>query len=123
MWNNINKFGKDSGKGKPDHAVLDDELCFYNIIREEIKIINPDVCLFLTGPNYDGYIKRKFTAVQFCRLSSFDSRQVAKIESVDLPINTYRTYHPGYGNRISELYDKILEAIVDDCTVNPLWKR
>lgn len=123
VWNNINKFGKNSGKGKPDQAVLADELCFYNIIREEIKILNPDVCLFLTGPDYDDYIKRKFTAVQFCRLSSFGSRQVAKLESVDLPINTYRTYHPGYGNRIFDLYNKILKAIVEDCTVNPLWRR
>lgn len=33
VWLNVNKFGKDSGVGKPDQAVLDDEVRYFNVLR------------------------------------------------------------------------------------------
>ena len=32
----------------------------FSIAKEEVEILKPDVILFLTGPNYDQYIKDKF---------------------------------------------------------------
>ena len=53
VWMNINKFGKDCGSGKPNQEVLYDEVKFYNFLADELVVLKPNVCLFLTGPNYD----------------------------------------------------------------------
>lgn len=43
IWMNVNKFGKDTGKGKPEQVVLDDEVRYYNLLIEELEILHPDV--------------------------------------------------------------------------------
>ena len=112
---NVNKFGSDSGVGKPEQAVLDDEVKYYNLLVEELAILKPDVCLFLTGPNYDQDIARKLPDVEFHSLGEFGEREAVRLSSRYLPRHSYRTYHPGYGNRISETYQRILNAILSDC--------
>lgn len=132
VWMNVNKFGSGSGVGKPElvefrqcrhveqqavhaQAVLDDEVKYYNLLVEELAILKLDVCLFLTGPNYDQDIARKLPDVEFHSLCEFGEREAARLHSRYLPRHSYRTYHPGYGNRISETYQRILNAILDEC--------
>lgn len=115
VWMNVNKFGKDSGPGKPDQAVLDNEVRHYNLLAEELAILKPDVCLFFTGPNYDGDIRQKLPDVEFHEFGGYGNREVARLNSKYLPKHSFRTYHPGYGNRISETYRGMLSAILDDC--------
>ena len=45
-------------------------------------------------------------------------REVAQIKSKYLPEHSYRTYHPGYGNRYSEGYHKVFESIVERINSN-----
>ena len=115
VWLNINKFGKDSDAGRPEQAVLDNEVKFYNLLADELSILKPNVCLFFTGPDYDQDITRKLPDVTFREFGGFELKKVAQLCSRNLPHHSYRTYHPGYGNRNSETYRKILNAILEDC--------
>lgn len=123
VWLNVNKFGKDHDEddeskaavGKPDQSVLDAEVRHYNLLAEELAILKPDVCLFLTGPNYDGDIQRKLPDVAFHEFGGYGKREAVRLTSAHLPRHSYRTYHPGYGNRISDTYRAILRAILEDC--------
>lgn len=113
IWCNINKFGVD-GCGRADSIVTDSENNYFNLLSEELAILRPDVCLFLTGPKYDNDIRDKLCDVQFEKFKDFDIRKVAKLKSSFLPNKSYRTYHPGYGNRHTPEYESIMSAIIDD---------
>ena len=113
VWLNINKFCGGEG-GRPEQEVLDNEVRFYNLLSEELSVLKPDVCLFLTGPDYDEDITRKLPDVTFEEVGGFEKRKVARLCSKQLPRHSYRTYHPGYGNRHSE-YQAFLDAIMLEC--------
>lgn len=113
IWCNINKFGFD-GRGRANPIVTDSENCYFNLLSEELAILKPDICLFLTGPSYDNDIKYKLCDVRFEEFKKFGIRKVAKLKSSFLPNKSYRIYHPGYGNRIKPVYESILSAIIDD---------
>lgn len=115
IWMNVNKFGRNTGKGKPEQVVLDDEVHYYNLLAEELEILQPDVCLFFTGPNYDEDIRLKISDIEYHEFAGYSVRNVARLRSKHLPKHSYRTHHPGYGNRISETYIGILNAILQDC--------
>ena len=38
---------------------------YFNVISDEIDILKPEVCIFLTGPSYDNNIRLKFPDVEF----------------------------------------------------------
>ena len=118
VWNNILKFGKECDKGRPVQDVTDRENNYFNVIANEINILTPDVCLFLTGPYYDNDIKAKFDDAEFIEFDDYPIRVVAQIKSKYLPEHSYRTYHPGYGNRYSEWYHKVFESIVERINSN-----
>ncbi len=120
VWNNILKFGKEeydqklekgNFKGRPDINVTRLENKYFNVISDEISILKPEVCIFLTGPNYDNDIKAKFPDVEFMSIEDYPKREFAQLKSSKLPIHSYRTYHPGYGNRYKDWYSKIFEFI------------
>lgn len=107
IWNNVNKFGID-GIGRPHPDVLSEEVQHYNIIPREIEILSPDVCIFLSGPRYDWDLKRKMPDVKFEAFEDYPVNEAARLISSCLPENSFRTYHPGYGNRYSEWYMELL---------------
>ena len=118
IWMNINKFGKPLEPGAPDQRVLDAEVKHYNIIAEELSIFKPDVCLFFTGPNYDSDIQRKISDVSFHKMGDYNLNQLARLSSAHLPMRSYRTYHPGYGYRINDVYKGILGVILEECKLS-----
>lgn len=69
IWNNINKVGKKKGTGVKDN-IRDIERSYFNVIAEEIKLLQPDLLIFFTGPNRDGDIKHN--------LSEFDIKMNIK---------------------------------------------
>lgn len=111
VWNNILKYGRNDGKGAPDEVVTALENSKFNVIKEEIAILKPDVCIFLTGPNYDNKIVTKFPDVEMRQFNSYPEREVARLESVSLPMHSYRTYHPGFGQRNFDWYTEVFESI------------
>ena len=112
VWNNILKFGKECGSGNPSDHVIAAEMKYLNIIADEVKILQPDVCVFLTGPNYDSDIKNKFPDVEFLPVEGFEPNWLVQVKSEYLPKTSFRTYHPQYGNTKNDIYRTVLEKIV-----------
>lgn len=113
IWSNVNKFGVD-GAGKPDQRVLDNENAHFNLMAKEIEILKPDICIFFSGPNYDGDIKAKLNDLEVLQFGDYPIKEAACLKSSHLPAHSYRTYHPGYGNRYKDWYLDLLDKIVLD---------
>ena len=114
-WVNLKEFSFETSSKKPLNEkaqnIIDNE---YNILEEEIKIINPDIVLFLTGPNYDYYIKAQLNGVEFKTVENYNIRQFARVEHKSLPKNSFRIYHPVYLRRRS-LENNYLEKLKKEC--------
>lgn len=114
-WVNLKEFSFETSSKKSLNEkaqnIIDNE---YNILEEEIKIINPDIVLFLTGPNYDYYIKAQLNGVEFKTVENYHIRQFARVEHKSLPKNSFRIYHPVYLRRRS-LENNYLEKLKKEC--------
>lgn len=64
VWNNILKFGKECEKSSSEFYAIELGNMYFNVITDEMSILNSDVCIFLTGPSYDAKIKSKFPDVE-----------------------------------------------------------
>lgn len=113
LWNNVVKIGK-CGKGFPQE-INDITNKHFNIIPEEIRILQPDIILFISGPNYDQEINKIFGECKTKEIGSFSKRQLCKMEFDKIPISI-RTYHPNYlwRNGIDEFFN----AIIDEIEIN-----
>jgi len=96
-WTNISKFDLDGGRSYGEYetaiATLD------NLLAIEINIIKPKVCLFFSGPSFDGRIKNIFPDIEFVAVAGHTSRQLSQLKHPDLPVLTFRSYHPNYLRR------------------------
>ena len=114
-WVNLKEFSFETSSKKPLNEkaqnIIDNE---YNILEEEIKIINPDIVLFLTGPYYDYYIEKQLKGVEFKTVENYGIRQFARVEHEALPKNSFRIYHPVYLRRRS-LENNYLEKLKKEC--------
>jgi hypothetical protein len=64
------------------------------LLRDELKALKPSACIFLTGPDYDFIIKDAFPGIRCNQIGAPPERELARLVHDDLPINSYRTYHP-----------------------------
>jgi hypothetical protein len=113
VWNNIYKIGnRERNKNRPNKVIRELENIHFDVIQEEISILKPDVILFLTGPNYDARVNKKFEITGYHSISNQETRKLAKI-SISVEMLAYRTYHPGYLRRQSKL-DEYLKHIIAD---------
>ena len=114
-WVNLREFSFDEAPktslGKEAQSIIDNE---FNILEEEIKIINPDIVLFLTGPTYDYYIKNQLKGVEFKTVENYQIGQFARVEHKSLPDNSFRIYHPRYLKRRG-IYNKYLNVLKKEC--------
>lgn len=114
-WVNLREFSFNEAPktslGKEAQSIIDNE---FNILEEEIKIINPDIVLFLTGPNYDYYIKNQLKGVEFKTVENYQIGQFARVEHKSLPDNSFRIYHPLY-LRYRKLENEYLERLKKEC--------
>jgi len=113
LWNNVNKFGNVDSKGRSEEMVTELENKYFNVLADELEVIKPDVCVFFTGPNYDEDIKAKLPDVEFLPIEGYETRWFSRLKSKYLPINSFRTYHPGYGNREYDWYQGVMDKIAD----------
>lgn len=112
LWSNVLKFGR-SGKGRPDEIVTDAEMLYFNVLRNEIEIVKPDVVIFFSGPNYDYDLGLRIEDISFQQVdTNFEIRQLAKVQSKYLPAKSYRTYHPNYLRKSGN--EGILEIIIQE---------
>ncbi len=112
VWNDIIKIGKSNAKGTPPDYIYQVEQSKFNVIKNEIEILKPDLVLFLCGHGYDSYIRNNFEILGLTGIEPFNSNQLAsmKIEGINL---CFRTYHPGYlwRNDIDKYYHAIIENL------------
>lgn len=93
-WTNISKFDHNNGRASGDVAVSISKMDW--ILREEIRILEPSICLFYTGPAFDGRIRELFPNVEYVEVEGFDERRLVQLEHPSLPKHSYRSYHPNY---------------------------
>lgn len=92
IWTEIDKM--DMGGGRADVHTSNLIYNAFPVLRHELKIANPDVIIFFTGPTYDDRIKSIFGGVQYNNIGDIPLRHFARLAHRELPEKTYRTYHP-----------------------------
>ena len=105
-WTNINKF--DLNSGKPYGEYEEEIRKVDDLLINEIKILNPDICVFFTGPSFDGRIKSIFDGMLFEKIENWNSRELARISHSHLPKLSFRTHHPK-SLRIRHIEDRFIE--------------
>jgi len=95
-WNNVVKVGFAGKKGAPPDEICDLVMEQFDVIAEEVRILEPDIVLFLTGPCYDESIVDAFSGATFEETGERPLRQLARVLARGLPPNSFRTYHPKY---------------------------
>ena len=116
-WTNISKFDLDSGRpyGEYETAIskLDD------ILISEINIIQPNFCMFFTGPSFDQRLRTIFQDIEFIELPNWSIRQFCQLKHPDLPENSFRSYHPK-SLRLRYLEDDFIDYITNGTKKNAL---
>jgi hypothetical protein len=108
VWNNILKVGRAENIGKPLPEIVALQQKYFPVIKAEIEILQPDVVVIFTGPNYDEHIKYEFPGAEFIKIQELKEREICAINSKYLPARTFRTYHPGYLVRgRQQLFEKL----------------
>jgi hypothetical protein len=69
------------------------------LLLAEISILDPHICIFFTGPNYDSILSGTFENCKFIACDGYKERQLARLAHPVLPAMSYRTYHPSSLNR------------------------
>jgi hypothetical protein len=93
-WSNLNRFDQD--KNPPTGAVLDAMPSLDFLLREEIQITLPDVCLFYTNRKYDYRLEALYPGVQYSAIEELPNSHFVKLTHPDLPRLTLRTPHPTF---------------------------
>lgn len=111
--NNVIKIGRAWNSGSPPESVIEWQAHWFEVIREELRILSPDVVIFLSGPYYDRHIERIFGGSRFEPLNNRPARQLARVVANGLPRHSFRTYHPNYGyrNDFYPIRDEIMRHI------------
>lgn len=90
IWNNINKIGR-IGKGNvPEIDRL--QFQYFSVIKNEIRILNPKVFIFLTGHDYDHYIRQNIG--EFKQQNISDCLYELNFTGEYSNIKAYKTFHP-----------------------------
>ena len=110
LWTNLIKF-VDAGQNRILWKSYKDEAIELqkDILVTELRLTKPDVCIFVTGPDYDEILELYYPGIQFQALSS-PVREFAKLKHKDLPNRSYRCYHPKY-LRIGGHWDKTIDTL------------
>lgn len=118
LWNNVSKIGcggTDFGKScrKPTAEIRKIERQYFNVVADEVKILNPDIIIFLTGFNADSEIKDKFALAD-------DAFHPVKngvfLDRIEIPGVKYaaRTIHPSHqsNENLKQHYDALVDDII-----------
>lgn len=117
LWTNIFRMSLDGGsviKGGTIEEIQRIREATSGLLRNEIKILKPDVVIFFTGPDYNDTLYSEFNDMELYDFHGNDLSRTAWIGHSYLPAISLRTYHPGYLNRGHwELIDIIERALVE----------
>ena len=91
-WSNLNRYDYDGGAPTSEFAVKLSVLDY--LLREEVQIIKPDICLFYTNRKYDNRLRAQYEGLSFEEVSGLPFNHFCRLVHPDLPIHSYRTPHP-----------------------------
>ena len=106
-WLNINRFDQAGGVPSDENKGVLSKLDY--LLIKELKIISPDVVIFLTGPRYDSRLFKMLPSSTQA-VDGFNERQLCRLIFDVLPASIFRTYHPNYLRR-SGLEASVIQAI------------
>lgn len=112
VWNNVVKIGKSKDKGFPGHNLYQIENSQFNVLKEEINILKPNIIIFFSGYRYDQYIFDKFGKLESIQISGFQKHQLCEFKIPNIQC-ALRTYHPNYlfRNGIDKYYNAIINSV------------
>jgi hypothetical protein len=120
LWTNLIRHSGKFNEGKiPDK--FEDKLMYDNnfIFRKEMEILDPNAVIFVTGPNYDKFLKNTFNGISFISVKNYDINEIAVLKHANLPKYSCRVYHPNFHNRLGGAeYMKELSQDIIDCFRN-----
>lgn len=96
-WTNVSKFDHKNGRAVGRFAAS--IMSVDHLLVEELRILKPTVCLFYTGPDFDMRLCGIFPGVRYSAVEGYTEREMARLEHVELPSLSFRTYHPNYLRR------------------------
>jgi len=74
---------------------LEERICdAFNVLPDEIRVAQPQVVVFFTGPEYNSRLVATFPAACILPVRGFSIEMLAKISHPSLPEHSYRTYPP-----------------------------
>ncbi|GAA4019184.1 hypothetical protein GCM10022280_18650 [Sphingomonas swuensis] len=84
----------------------------HKLLRDELAILAPTICLFMTGPHRDHLIKETCPGVRFEPLSpDIPREQLGRLICDGLPPLSFRTYHPSHLSRCNKgFYLDLIES-------------
>ena len=95
LWTNLVKLDED---GKRPSIDVENALArVFDVLADEIRLAEPDVVVFFTGPNYDRRLVQSFPRCEFRPVApGIGERDLAHLSYPGLPALSFRTYHPNY---------------------------
>lgn len=118
VWNNVSKIGcggTDFGKScrKPTSVISEIERKYFNVVADEVRILKPDVMIFLTGFYADQEIKEKFG---LSNEAFHPVKEDVFLHRINIPGVRYaaRTIHPSRQSKenLARHFDALIEDIV-----------
>lgn len=91
-WSNLNRYDYNGGAPTADIAGKLSGLDY--LVREEIRIVQPDICMFFINRKYDGRLRAQYDGLIFEEVPGLPFNHFCKLIHSDLPSCTYRTPHP-----------------------------
>lgn len=107
IYNNVVKLGRVSRAGC-DERIYQWMLQGFNVLRQEVEILQPDMLLCLSGPAYDHRLEALCGQFDVEEVAGGEALQLCRLrfKDVAMPV-TYRCYHPGYLQRTGVYWDAI----------------
>ena len=106
-WTNVFKIG--GKRGNPAAKLRKPQIAF-NILREEIKVLEPDVVLFFTAPGYDPFLQQILPNTQIDDVEPGIAR-INRLEGLACGGVAIRTYHPQASRPFRFNLQRIVEYI------------
>lgn len=104
IWNNISKI--DFLNKTPPLFIQIKNIEGYKLVKKEIEMLNPSIVIFL-GSDIE-WLKFLYTDISIKEISPF----LDQLFHVELPNNTYWTYHPNYLSRSGNIEQ--IDLIIND---------
>jgi len=116
LWTNLFRMSLDGGSviknaSTEEQVIIRRETA--NLLLSEVKLLQPNIVLFFTGPDYNDMLCSEFAGLSLEKFGNYDTSRTAWVSHNALPPISLRTYHPNYLHyRHWKIVDEIEKAIV-----------